>query len=712
MMASHTRGQARRWRASFIIAIFLVAVAGAASVGWWYARESPPHQGPIVVLSVDGVAATDFPVYGAPRSDMPAIDALSSESVVFERAYTHSPLSLPAHASLLTGRLPYEHGVRDDAGFSIAADTRTLAELMRNRGFATGAAVSSFLLHERSGIARGFGFFDEELPAGATGEAAALERPGSQTFDAAEEWMASQSGQRFFLFVQVAGRDADATVGRLTGVLKQRGWYDDATIVLVGDRGDVGSGLSLDDRALRVPLIVKQPGGRGGHRRVPFPVQGVDVAPTILDLVRAPLPAGLAGRSLRPVLDDGEAHVAIRPIYSESLAAYFRFGGQPVYALTGDRFRYVRGIGEDLVPVSADEEASVGESTEAARLRESLDRILAAAPTAPAVAIQASEEDRYAQLGYLSPDGPVPSGDSALDRHTQVALVDQHRAAAMLIGQKKYAAGIRALQAIVDAHPELVTVRYQLGVLLARTGRIEEAIQVFGAIRELRPDSSTAARAMADALLRADKINEAREEAAIAVALAEEEGGAALFAAHDIAARAAMADRDRQSATEHAEAAYDADSSMPVPQFIEGRLLYIEGRYEEAAEALQRAADLLQQRQRTLADLHLYLGESLARLDRYVDAEAHFRDEIRDYPRSIQAYTSLAMLYRASNRDGAVEDVLNEMVASTPTPEGYAVAARLWIILGDSSRAEALRSDARTRFSDDPSLALLGRGRR
>jgi tetratricopeptide (TPR) repeat protein len=217
---------------------------------------------------------------------------------------------------------------------------------------------------------------------------------------------------------------------------------------------------------------------------------------------------------------------------------------------------------------------------------------------------------------------------------------------------------------------------------------------------------------MADALLKAGRINEAREESAVAVALAEEEGAPALFVAHEIAARAAMADRDQKSAASHAEAAHDADSSMPVPQFVQGRLLYIEGRYEEAAETLQRASDLLKQHQRTLADLHLYLGESLARLDRYGDAEAQFREEIRDYPRSIEAYTSLAMLYRASNRDGAVEDVLNEMVASTPTPEGYAVAARLWTILGDSSRAEALRSDARNRFRGDPSLALLGRGRR
>jgi tetratricopeptide (TPR) repeat protein len=163
---------------------------------------------------------------------------------------------------------------------------------------------------------------------------------------------------------------------------------------------------------------------------------------------------------------------------------------------------------------------------------------------------------------------------------------------------------------------------------------------------------------------------------------------------------------------EHAAAAHDANPSIPVRQFVQGRLLYEEGKYEESATTLAQAAASLTESNRAFADLHLYLGESLARLDRYDEAESQFREELKEFPRSMQAYTSLAMLYRASNRDAAVEDVLNELVASTPTPEGYGVAARLWTIVGDPSRAEALRSDARSRFRGDPSLALLGRGGR
>ena len=405
-MPARARVQTRRWVAGLIIALFFVAVAGSAAIGWWYARESPPHQGPILLVSMDGVPATDLSAYGAQRSDTPALDALANESVVFERAYTHSPQSLPAHASLLTGRLPLDHGVRDDAGFSLASDTSTLAELLRNRGFATGGAVSSFLLQARTGIGQGFSFFDDEMPSGPSEEIAAVERTGSQTIDVAERWMARQGGQRFFLFVQVPGRDADAAVMRLTGALKQRGLYDDATILVVGDRGDVGSGLTLDDRALRVPFIVKQPDGQGSRRRILSPVQNVDVLPTILDLVRAPVPAGLPGRSLRAVLDDTDAVLPASPIYSESLAAYFRFGGEPVYALTGEHFRFVRGTGEDLVPLESGEEA-VGEANEAARLRSDLEGLVGTAMIPAPAPLEAREEDRYALLGYLGSSGPA-----------------------------------------------------------------------------------------------------------------------------------------------------------------------------------------------------------------------------------------------------------------------------------------------------------------
>jgi len=163
-MPNRSLAARKRWHVTVIVTAFTLAVAGAAYTGWRFARESPPHQGPIVLISIDGLRADRLAAYGAAQSAAPAIDALASEGVVFERAYTHSPLTLPSHAALLTGRLPFENGVRDDGGYVLSDATRTIAEQLRNRGFNTGAAVSTFLLRADTGIARGFSFYDAEIP--------------------------------------------------------------------------------------------------------------------------------------------------------------------------------------------------------------------------------------------------------------------------------------------------------------------------------------------------------------------------------------------------------------------------------------------------------------------------------------------------------------------------------------------------------------------
>ena len=157
-MPGRPRVRTRRWQATLIVTLVFTAAVGAAAVGWWYARESPPHQGPIVVFAVDGLSTTGLTSYGARTSA-----ALAADGVVFEHAYIHSPAMLPAYTSLLTGQLPFDHGVRDEAGFALKTDTRTLAELLRSRGFSTGAAVSSFLLRKATGLSRGFAFYGGEL---------------------------------------------------------------------------------------------------------------------------------------------------------------------------------------------------------------------------------------------------------------------------------------------------------------------------------------------------------------------------------------------------------------------------------------------------------------------------------------------------------------------------------------------------------------------
>src|SRR5499427_6411889 len=125
----------RPLRFTFIVFLAALSTTLAAVGGWRYARASAPVSGPIILISIDTLRADHLRAYGYTRVKTPAIDALAADGVVFERAYSHSPETLPAHASLLSGELPFETGVRDNVGFTVKPNTRMLPQMLRDRGF-------------------------------------------------------------------------------------------------------------------------------------------------------------------------------------------------------------------------------------------------------------------------------------------------------------------------------------------------------------------------------------------------------------------------------------------------------------------------------------------------------------------------------------------------------------------------------------------------
>jgi arylsulfatase A-like enzyme/Flp pilus assembly protein TadD len=710
-MPGRSRVRTRRWQATLIITLVFTAAVGAAAVGWWYARESPPHQGPIVVLAIDGLSSSALTAYGARTSAAPAIDALAEESVVFERAYIHTPAMLPAYTSLLTGQLPFDHGVRDEAGFALKTDTRTLPELLRSRGFATGAAVSSFLLRKATGLSRGFAFYGAELGA-VEGKAAqdrpVIERPGATTFETAAQWLRSQGGQRFMLFLEVPADGADAVASSLFGLLKERGLYEKATIIVVGGRGAGAATGRLDDATLRIPLIVRQPGGDGAARRVRAPVQHIDVMPTVLDLVRAPIPGSLRGRSLRAVLDDSDETVPVRPLYAESLAAWYRFGGRPAYALTTDGARLLRD-GEDRLEVldGADLPNPTPVVQNAAALSAELDRLLDRPAPAPAAALSTLDAELFAQLGILMAAVDLPETLATALPADQAALLDVHRRASVLVGRRQFGAAATGLRELVRANPQVPALQLQLGTLLERAGRLEEATAVFAEADRTWPDRVPVTLALSHALARAGKLDQAQQKADAAVALTEGGTPSDRAAALDAAARIAIDRRDVAAAERSAQARFDLDGSRALRQFVRGRELLDGGHYEEAHAALVEAARGDSEANTNFPGLHLALGETLVQLEQPADAESELKEEVRLFPLDPRAYVSLAMLYHSLERADDAAQVLEDLVEALPTPEGSSAAARAWTAMGNRERADAIRADARARFKGDPSLKVL-----
>src|SRR4051812_11466208 len=184
-------------RLSGWLALALTVVAASGCGRQRPGRPTRFSGAPVILISIDTLRADHLPAYGYRAGRTPALDRLAQAGVVFDDVYSQSPLTLPSHTSLLSGRLPLHHGVRDNIGYTVAADERTLAARFKAAGYTTGAAVSSYVLRHQTGISRGFDFFDDKFTIAGTGESLSeTQRDGGQTADALADWIDAHAGDR------------------------------------------------------------------------------------------------------------------------------------------------------------------------------------------------------------------------------------------------------------------------------------------------------------------------------------------------------------------------------------------------------------------------------------------------------------------------------------------------------------------------------------
>jgi tetratricopeptide (TPR) repeat protein len=228
----------------------------------------------------------------------------------------------------------------------------------------------------------------------------------------------------------------------------------------------------------------------------------------------------------------------------------------------------------------------------------------------------------------------------------------------------------------------------QLADMYNRRGSTMQAVDAYKEVVKRNPKDAAGLTGAAAGLLRLRKLDEARAHAELAVDTAP-------AAAHELLARIAVESRDEASARRHAQLAREADPTLPLPPFIEGVLLHAQQQYAAAAAQLLEARNALDTRTVQLPDVNYYLADSLARLERYPEAERYFRAEISLFPAHVRARAGLAMLFRAMGRDRESEQMIAELIRTVPTQEGYEVAAQLWTMFGEPQKAAELRALAR-----------------
>ncbi len=483
---------------------FGFAVAAALLMTRCARRAETFPQAPVVLISVDTLRADHLPAYGYRHLETPAIDRLRKDAVLFENAYAHVPLTLPSHATILTGLLPYQHGVRDNIGFRLSPRHTTLAALLRERGYATGGAVSSYILERSRGLDRGFDFYDDEFGAGAREE-----RPGDATARRLENWADGVGSQRAFLFLHLYephspyeppepyqsryGQSpydgeiaaADAVVGRFLEYLRRRRLYDRAIVIFVsdhgeglGDHGEEEHGVFLYREAMRVPLLIKLPGSKSAGASVRGPVGLVDLVPTVTALIGLPAAKDLPGAPLP--LEDSSADRSARRIYGESLYPRLHMSWSDLASLTDARYQYIEAPRPELYDLAADP----GEKTNLApgkppafrSLRLALQRI--ERPMQGPERSTPEEVAKLASLGYIGVMSGTLATQDLPDPKDRVAELPKYKRLFTLFYAKKDREAVAASRDLLAVNPRYLPAWRMLSESLARLGEPKEAAAV------------------------------------------------------------------------------------------------------------------------------------------------------------------------------------------------------------------------------------------
>jgi arylsulfatase A-like enzyme/tetratricopeptide (TPR) repeat protein len=694
----------------------LLALGGCRGGGQ---RLSFP-KAPVILISVDTLRADRLPAYGYTSVQTPAIDALRKESVLFENAYAHVPLTLPSHASLFTGQLPQDNGVRDNMGYRLGPGPETLAAFYGKAGYTTGGAISSLVLAGTTGIGRGFSKWEDDVEPKSMNETLGrVQRDGAETTARLTEWLKAQPKEKpLFLFLHLFEphspweppepfrsryRDrydgevarADEIVGGFLGTLKEMEIYDDAIVVFLSDHGeglrDHGEeehGVLLYREAIHVPLIVKLPGARRGNATVSAPVALTDLFPTLARLTGLEPPAGLAGLDLTGAIAGGS--LPARRIYSETMYPRLHLGWSDLASLVDERWHYIHGPRAELYDVPADprekKDLAAGLPPAFRSMRAELERM----PRTLQPPGQSDPEQvaKLAALGYIGGQAPELDAKDLPNPVDRVDAVDQLKQGFGHMQRREYGPAAAAFRALLKDNPRMTDVWQLLAQCEIELGNQPAAGKALQEAARLSPGNPQVLLALSEYFIEIGKFDEARQHAE----LARDAGSAN---AHLHLARIAVAQGDLKTGEVEALAALKEYPTRRLPHLILGRIARDKQDYTTALRHLDTARQLgTRAGQPPLYNLNYLRGDVLARLGREAEAEQAFREEIKGFPASAPAWSGLALLYAAQGREREAVAALQSL-ARERTPDALLTAARTWEILGNARMASAIRAEAR-----------------
>lgn len=490
-------------RLSFTIAI-VVIVSGIAILLLARRRATTdlsPVQD-IILVTIDTMRADALGYSGNPRVKTPFLDSLAANGVVFTNAYAHNVITLPSHVNILTGLYPFQHGVHENAGFTLDPKHATVATLLRSAGYTTAAFIGAFPLDARFGLNQGFDLYDDNYGKGqASVDFVVQERRADAVLAAATKWWRANEGRKRFMWVHLYDPHAPYSPPepylsefRRNEYLGEISYVDeelsnaltpilsgspDALVIFtsdhgesLGEHGERTHGLFAYEATLKIPLVVSRRGVV--HRLVSEYVRHIDIVPTILDAAGVAGTKELTGRSLLGEVTPADS-------YFESLSASLNRGWAPLTGVIHRGRKYIDLPVAELYDLRRDPEEKRNLLDERRRDVEEARKLLASmkASSAPSSRnVSAEEIARLRSLGYITGSGGERDHYSVEDDPKSLVALDDkmHDAVdAFEHGQPKRALDLA--REVVTQRPSMIAGREMVAFMLQRNDLIGEAIE-------------------------------------------------------------------------------------------------------------------------------------------------------------------------------------------------------------------------------------------
>jgi arylsulfatase A-like enzyme/predicted Zn-dependent protease len=517
--------------ASFFLLILAILVFLLCPWKPSFARLKGGKEFNFILVTVDTLRADRIGCYGFQWIDTPFIDLFASQGIKFTRCISQTPLTLPSHTSLLTGALPLFHGVRDNGGFIVPPEIKTMAEVFKENGYETAAFVGAYVLDSKWGLNQGFDYYFDQFDLSRFEKISlgTVQRPGNEVMDEALAWLEKKKQKKFFAWIHLydphtpyeppppfdkkyrhpyLGEIAftDSQLGRLWEFLKTNDLIHNSFLIFASDHGEsLGQhresthGFFVYQEAVHVPLIFVTPFENLQGISSSQVVSLVDVMPTVLEMAGFSIPAQVQGASLLPLFfEPGKKRH--RFAYSETFYPRFHYGWSELQTLQNDRYKLIIAPELELYDLTQD-------PNEQRNLASSEKKILAELHAEASKYIKKFSQDAY-ELNYKKID------EETRQRLAALGYIGSFIASAKLKGKKlanpkekivvfnelckarelglsgKAEEAIRIIKEIISSDPEVTDAYFSLGNIYYKQGNFKEAISCFEKALERKPDDT------------------------------------------------------------------------------------------------------------------------------------------------------------------------------------------------------------------------------